>query len=285
MSVGTDLRTVARGWRWGHPRFGQVDRRPEDFDTEWARRYPARVTREAILRGVLGPIISAYCAPKVVGVGNLAGLAHPVIFAANHTSHLDTPVLLGALPKPWRERTVVVAAADYFYKRRSVGALVSLSFNTVPIERRRLSSVSADRIERLLRDRWSMLVYPEGTRSEDGWVGKVRGGAGFLAGANGLALVPIYVSGTFEAMPRGRPWPRPHPVTIFIGPPLHPAEGEGHRQMTARLRTSLDRLADEATSDWWQAAVRAGKGESPSAAGPSGPRWRRSWERTALSRR
>ncbi len=130
-----------------------------------------------------------------------------------------------------------------------------------------------------------MLVYPEGTRSEDGWVGKVRGGAGFLAAANRLPLVPLYVSGTFESMPRGRSWPRPHPVTVYVGTPLHPEEGDNHRAMTARLRTALDRLADESTSDWWQAALRAGRGESPSAAGPGGPSWRRSWERTRRSGR
>jgi 1-acyl-sn-glycerol-3-phosphate acyltransferase len=280
MTVRSDLRQVARGWRWGHPRFGAVDRRPEDFDTSWARRPAARAAREGILSYVLGPIINSYCAPKVIGAGNLAGLRHPVVFAANHSSHLDTPVILNALPKPWRERTAVVAAADYFYRRRTVGALVSLSFNTVPIERRRLSETSARRIDGLVRDRWSILVFPEGTRSEDGWVGVVRGGAGFLAVANRIPLVPIYVSGTFEAMPRGRPWPRSRPVRVFVGTPLHPEEGEDHRSMTHRLRAALDRLGDEATSDWWQAALRASRGESPASTGPAAAPWRRSWERT-----
>ncbi|HYU16064.1 MAG TPA: lysophospholipid acyltransferase family protein [Actinomycetota bacterium] len=280
MGVRSDLRRVARGWRWGHPSFGKVDRQAEDFDTSWARRYPAKVARDAILDLALGPIIAAYCHPRVVGAGNLAGLRHPVVFAANHTSHLDTPVTLRALPRAWRDRTAVVAAADYFYKRRSMGALVSLTFNTVPIERRRLSETSARRIERLIHDHWSVLVFPEGTRSEDGWVGIVRGGAGFLSVANGIPLVPIYVSGTFEAMPRGRSWPRHHPVTVYIGTPLHPQPGEDHRGMTRRFRAALDRLADESRTDWWQAALRAGRGESPPSTGPHAAQWRRSWERT-----
>lgn len=280
MSVSSDLRAVARGWRWGHPRFGAVDRSPEDFDTGWARTGPARAAREAILQGILGPIIKAYGRPRVIGAGHLSGLRHPVVFAANHSSHLDTPVILNALPRPWRRRTAVVAAADYFYRRRSVGALVSLSFNTVPIERRRLSQVSAERIQGLIAERWSMLVFPEGTRSEDGWVAKVRGGAGFIAAANRIPLVPLYVDGTFESMPRGRPWPRHHPIRVFVGAPLVPAAGEDHRSMTLRLRAALDRLADESTSDWWQAARRAARDASPPSTGPAASTWRRSWERT-----
>ena len=62
-------------------------------------------------------------------------LTPPVIFVANHSSHLDTPTILRAIPRKWRTRTAVAAAADYFYDSRWKANGVALLFNTVPLGR------------------------------------------------------------------------------------------------------------------------------------------------------
>jgi 1-acyl-sn-glycerol-3-phosphate acyltransferase len=72
----------------------------------------ARAARELILGLVLGPLIDRYTLPKVLGLHHLTEVDFPVIFVANHSSHMDTPVLLRALPSRWRSHTVVMAAAD-----------------------------------------------------------------------------------------------------------------------------------------------------------------------------
>ena len=217
----------------------EVKRRLPHLDTSWARHPAARLARELILATVLGPIVEAYTDPKILGRKNLLRLRPPVILAANHSSHLDTPVILWSLPRPWRQRTVVAAAADYFYRSRLVGTIVTLAFGTVPIERRRLSKTSASRIDRLVRNRWNILMYPEGTRSRNGQLGRLRPGAAFLAVAHGIPIVPIYIRGTYQAMPHWRLWPRRHPVQVYFGEPLYPQPNEDHRALNKRLETAL----------------------------------------------
>ena len=105
------------------------------LDIPWARSWLAGVVRENFLRFVLNPTMDYYTARRATGKEKLEGVKGPVILVANHASHMDTPVILSALPRRLRKRTVVAAAADYFYKNRFVASAVSLIFNTVPIER------------------------------------------------------------------------------------------------------------------------------------------------------
>ncbi|MGH2766396.1 MAG: lysophospholipid acyltransferase family protein [Actinomycetota bacterium] len=220
-------------------------KRPPDVDTVLACHPLARAARELILGLALGPLIERYTHPKVLGVHHLTDLDHPVLFVANHSSHIDTPLLLRALPDRWRSRTVVMAAADYFYKSHLKALAVTLAVGTVPVERRGLDKRSADRMNWLLRERWNILVYPEGTRSRDGRLGTFRSGAAYLAVAHRLPVVPIYLHGTYLAMPRGVRWPRPHPVEVHIGAPIRPEPGEDHRGLTERIQSALARMRDE----------------------------------------
>ena len=212
------------------------------YNTEWARRPAARLAREAILTQVLGPAIDHYTDTQVLGTEMFETISPPVLLASNHSSHLDTPIILKSLPKDWRQHTAVVAAADYFYKNPVVALLVSLSFGTIPIERARLSRDSVDLIDRLIGEGWNLLMYPEGTRSRDGSMGKLRSGAAFLAVEHGIPALPLYVEGTHAAMPPGRGWPKHHKVTLHIGAPLRPMAGEDHRSFTKRLQQSLDAM-------------------------------------------
>jgi 1-acyl-sn-glycerol-3-phosphate acyltransferase len=205
------------------------------LDIPWVRSWPAARVRESFLSFVLGPIIVYYTRRRATGREKLAGIRGPAILVANHRSHMDTPVILGALPRRLRRRTVVGAAADYFYGNRLLALLVSLVFNTVPVDRcgGGLDKRAAGHLDRLLDDGWSLLMYPEGTRSRDGGTGRVRRGAAVLAARHGAPIVPIRVSGTRDAMPPGRFWPRRrherlvptrHKVDIVIGDPIAPSE-------------------------------------------------------------
>ena len=90
------------------------------LDVSWARTWPAIVTRENFGRFILRPMMDVYTARRATGREKLAGLKGPVILVANHASHMDTPVILAALPWRLRKKTAVAAAADYFYKNRLV---------------------------------------------------------------------------------------------------------------------------------------------------------------------
>jgi len=181
----------------------------------------------------------------------------PVLIVSNHSSHLDAPMLLCALPGRVRSRTAVTAAADYFFDSVWRGASSALAFATVPIDRSG-GAPSATPLN-LLRDGWNLVIFPEGTRSKDGARGRFRLGAAYLAINAGVPVVPVGVRGAFAAMPRGRNWPVPGrpQVTVRFGRPLRAAPGEDVRSFTARLAAEVDRLCAEDATSWWE-STRAG---------------------------
>jgi 1-acyl-sn-glycerol-3-phosphate acyltransferase len=212
----------------------EIARNAARLDVPWARCDFARVLREIIVSGGFGTLMGIYMRRRAVGREVLEGIEPPVIFVANHNSHVDTPLILRMLPGRWRQRVAVAAAADYFYTKRWFAYAVSLMFNTVPMSRNGggMSGEATRHVDRLLAERWSLLVYPEGTRSRDGRVGKLRSGA----------AVPIYVTGTRATMPPGRNWPRfrpfrpRHRVTLTFGEPICPREGEHRTEVMERVR-------------------------------------------------
>jgi 1-acyl-sn-glycerol-3-phosphate acyltransferase len=200
-----------------------------------------------------------------------------VIFAANHHSHVDTPVLITSIPEPWRHRLFVGAAADYFFRTPVTSVLSALVIGAIPIERSRVSRRSADRAAELIDGGWSMLIFPEGGRSPDGWGQPFRGGAAYLALRCGVPVVPVHLEGTGRILRKGRKLPTPATARVTFGAPLAPAEGDDARRFGATLERAVAALADEATTDWWQARRRAHAGESPALTGPDAPAWRRAW--------
>jgi 1-acyl-sn-glycerol-3-phosphate acyltransferase len=255
------------------------------YDTDWARRYPARMARLGLVETVMRPAVEVIASPDVTLSDRLADLDGPVIFAANHHSHLDTPVLLTAIPEPWRHRVFVGAAADYFFRNRITGALSALAIGAIPVERTKVTRRSADHAASLIDDGWSMLIFPEGGRSPDGWGQEFRGGAAYLSLRGACPVVPIYLEGTNRILPKGQRRLRPHRTTIVFGDPLWPQEGEDSRRLAARLEEAVASLADEATTDWWQARRRAHEGSTPALTGPEAPSWRRAWALGDTSRR
>jgi 1-acyl-sn-glycerol-3-phosphate acyltransferase len=207
------------------------------LDIPWARSWVAGVVREGLLRFLLRPLMNVYTRRRASGRDELAGVKGPVILVANHTSHIDTPVILAALPRRLRKRTAVAAAADYFYRNKLIAWVVSLIFNTVPMDRKGggLGRHATQHLDRLLDEGWNLLVYPEGTR-RGGGEGRVRRGAAVLANRHKLPVVPIRVSGTRAVMPPGRLWPKRlrgkviskrHRVQVSFGEPIKPVDDAG----------------------------------------------------------
>ena len=211
-----------------------------------------------------------------------------MIFAANHHSHLDTPLLLTSIPEPWRHRIFVGAAADYFFRTRATGALSALAINAIPIERTKVTRRSADLAAELIADGWSMLIFPEGGRSPDGWGQPFRGGAAYLSARCAVPVVPVHIEGTSRILRKGAKRPTPSATRVTFGAPMRPDAGEDSRRFAARIERAVAALADEATTDWYTARRRAHASTSPSLSGPSALSWRRAWalpERSGARRR
>ncbi|MGH9185450.1 MAG: lysophospholipid acyltransferase family protein [Acidimicrobiales bacterium] len=256
-----------------------------DYETDWARRFPARFTRLVLLETVLRPAVAALAQPDRRGLDRLADLTHPdehdaappVIFAANHHSHIDTPLLLTSIPEPWRHRIFVGAAADYFFRNRATSVVSALALNAIPIERTKVTRRSADHAAALLDEGWSLLIYPEGGRSPDGWGQPFRGGAAYLALRCGVPVVPVHIEGTSLILRKGRKRPTPSATTVTFGSPLRPDAGEDSRRFAVRIERSVAALADETATDWYSARLRAYRGDTPSMTGPVLGAWRRMW--------
>jgi 1-acyl-sn-glycerol-3-phosphate acyltransferase len=249
-----------------------------DYETDWARRFPARLARVVLLETVMRPVVAALGAPERAGIDRLAGLSDgPVIFAPNHHSHLDTPTMLTSIPEPWRHKVFVAAAADYFFKTHVTSAASALALGAIPMDRSKVSRRTADQAADLIDDGWSMLIFPEGGRSPDGWGQPFRGGAAYLSNRCGVPVVPVHLEGTGRILRKGAKRPTPAQVRVTFGTPLVADEGESTNRYAERIERAVAELADEATTDWWQSRQRAAAGTTPALTGPDAPAWRRAW--------
>lgn len=282
-----DVRQVRRGWRWGRrplvPRSAEPYVLPASsnvYPNDWSRTPAATAARDVVQKVGLEPLFRSQVRTRVEGLDVLDKITGPVIFAANHASHLDTPLVLLSLPDAWRRRTAVAAAADYFFDTwwRAVGS--SLVFGTMPIERRGGSMATTP--GEVLAQGWNLVIFPEGTRSKDGWLGSFRMGAAYLAVEHGVPVVPVAHRGTFAAMPKGAAWPGRgrRQLTVRFGAPLVPGEGESVRTFAPRIRDAVAQLLDEDETDWYAARLRAAAGTTPDPSGPDVAEWRRVWTST-----
>ena len=248
-----------------------------DYDSDWARSPAARAGRAVVQEVLAAPVIRAVTSPTVYGLDRIAHLDEPVIFAANHASHLDAPLLVSVIPPRWRRDLFVAGAADYFFDTRAKAAAFAFLLNAVPIERQRVSRLSARRVEELLADGWSMLIFPEGGRSPDGWGQPHRAGAAWMAQRTGRPIIPVHVEGTRQILAKGASRLRPGRTSVTFGRPLPPDTEGDPRELAVRLEGAIAALADERGSDWYSARRRAAAGTTPPLTGPDSAAWRRTW--------
>jgi 1-acyl-sn-glycerol-3-phosphate acyltransferase len=223
------------------------------------------------------PVLRAALSPRVIGLEHLDPVKGPMILAANHASHLDTALLLSVLPSWLRHRTIVAAAADYFFDRHWKAAVWSFGLGAIPMERSKVNRRSADLAARLIEDGWSLIIFPEGGRTADGWGREFKGGASYLAKRCGVPVVPVHIRGTRAVLAKSSSRFRPGSTEIRLGDALVPGQDEDARKFAARIELAVAASADEAESDWWSARKRAAAGTTPPFRGPEVSAWRREW--------
>lgn len=216
---------------------------PEPILPMWSRTALATVLRSILQRLLVFPMHGRICRPFTVeGREHLNGIGTPILLIANHSSHFDTPTVLRALPSRLRRHVAVAAAADYFYRWRVVGFAVSLFLNTFPFSREGAVRSSLEHCGELIDSGWSVLIYPEGTRSTTGKLQSFRSGIGVLASQLRVPVIPVAIKGTYDVFPKGRQIPKRGAVIVKFGPPIKLSMGADWADATTTLEESMTRL-------------------------------------------
>ncbi|MFO0997037.1 MAG: lysophospholipid acyltransferase family protein [Alphaproteobacteria bacterium] len=190
---------------------------------------------------------------RIRGRDNLP--AHPpFVLVANHASHLDALVLAACLPLGWCDRTFALAAGDTFFTSLSGSIMVTTMLNALPIWRKRTRREHLQALRsRLLEQSPVYILFPEGTRSRDGRMASFKAGLGPVVAGTTVPVVPCHIAGAFDAFPPSNHWPRPHPLGLAIGRPLHfAATGntmDGWTSIATALEESVRALANEPERD------------------------------------
>lgn len=195
---------------------------------------------------LLKPVVWSLVTVQVIGREKLKKVKPAFIVVANHSSHLDAPLILGSLPRKLSRYLAAGAAADYFFDVWWRRGLTALFFNAFPVDRsgnhpRRVSA------KELLQRGVPLLVFPEGTRSKDLKLQAFKPGAAALAASVGVPVIPVALIGAGEAHPRGSSWPKPGrlPVGVVFSDPMTAEPGESAAAFMDRIRAVIEsRIAE-----------------------------------------
>ena len=166
----------------------------------------------------------------------------PLIIALNHASFLD-PLIAGiAAPRPLN-----FMARDSLFRNRIFGKIL-MSVNAFPLRREGADMGAMRAAIDKLRQGEAVLIFPEGTRSKDGNLGTPRAGIGLLAAMSGANILPCYIKGSIDALPRGAIFPRFKKISVYIGRPLqfnvNVSGKDSYMQIAAQVMQAIRELRD-----------------------------------------
>jgi long-chain acyl-CoA synthetase len=217
----------------------------------WTQRFPFTWLRAALLYAVVLPITALLCWVRVRGRDGLRGLDGPALFVSNHITYFDHALILSALPGRFRRHLAIgmegerlrwwrhaPLSAPFFRRLRWLVQyfLVVTIFNTFSLPKssgfRRSFAYAGESVER----GYSVLVFPEGSRTEHGGMNPFKGGAGILASELGVPVVPVRIDGLGELKMSGRRgFAFPGTVTVRFGEPVTYPRGREPSEIAADL--------------------------------------------------
>jgi long-chain acyl-CoA synthetase len=237
------------------PATAEPPHEPVDFPS-WNRKLPFRVLRAVSQPAVLLPLTRMFAWVRVRGLENLSNIDGPVIFASNHQSHMDTPVILAALPARWRRRVATAMAKEFFKahffpaqhprRQRLVKSLEyylsAAFFNAFPLPQREAGARQTLRYAgELLSDGYSVLIFPEGKRTEHGEIAPFRPGVGMMAARLDVPVVPVRLQGLEHVLPLGATMAKPGRVAVAFGAPLR-LTGDNYPDLAHQVEEAVRNL-------------------------------------------
>ncbi len=185
------------------------------------------------------PVLDAF-RPAVLGLARsyfgleLRGLEHipaagPVIITPNHQTYADPPLVTIPI-----RRRVYYMAWNRLFDVPGLSALIR-RLRAFPVDVETADARATREAVRVLRAGHALMIFPEGSRSPDGTVGRFKLGAFRLSVSLGVPVLPVTIAGGHEAWPPGRVWPRPGRISITYHPPLHPDPSRPAREAARQL--------------------------------------------------
>jgi long-chain acyl-CoA synthetase len=225
---------------------------PVEFPS-WNRTWPVRLVRRLSQATWIVPLTRAFAYARVEGLEHLRDIDQPVIFASNHQSHMDVPVILSVLPGHLRAR-VAPAMAKEFFKAHFFPAnhtwrqwftnslnyyLASFFFNAFPLPQREAGARQTLKyIGELSGMGWSILIFPEGLRSPTGQIKPFRGGIGMIGARLDVPIVPVRIDDVDALMPVGSTFVKPGRVRVAFGAPLQ-LRGDDYAALAAQVERAV----------------------------------------------
>lgn len=206
---------------------------------------PNAVGRFVAQNFIMKPYVWSALTVHVHGERNLDTLSTPFVVIANHSSHADTPLIHGALPRRLGRNLATGAAADYFFKQKVKALGTKLFFNAYPVDRGGMRG-HAGMSGKLLDAGVPLLIYPEGTRSRTGAMSRFKNGVAALSIQHNVPVLPVALVGSYAAMPYGQKLPvggRPD-VHVVFGLPERALPGETVPRLSERLYNKVVELHD-----------------------------------------
>jgi 1-acyl-sn-glycerol-3-phosphate acyltransferase len=228
---------------------------PVDFPT-WTRSWWARATRRVNLPLWILPLARAFAWLTVSGREHLATLEGPVIFASNHQSFMDGPVIMAALPARWRYAVAPAMlkemfAAHFFPAQHTRGQwfrnslnyyLAVLFFNAFPLPQREAGARQTLRyIGELLGEGTSVMIFPEGRRSATGAIDAFRPGIGMIASRLRARVVPVRIDGLQNVLRVGWRMATPGRVRVAFGAPME-LVGDDYQALAKQVEDAVRAL-------------------------------------------
>jgi long-chain acyl-CoA synthetase len=222
----------------------------------WNRSLPARIVRRVLVPGFILPLARVFAWVHVDGREHLEGLDSPVIFASNHQSFMDTPVIMAALPLRWRYRLAPAMAKEFFAAHfspeghgrmlrlaTSLGYyLAALLFDAFPIPQREAGARQTLRyMGEVVENGFSILIFPEGHHTDTGEIDRFRPGIGMIASRLEIPVVPVRLEGVDRVLHRTWHMARPGHVQVTFGAPMRLA-GDDYESLARQVEEAVRSL-------------------------------------------
>ena len=222
----------------------------------WNRSWPARAIRRISLPTWILPLARVFAWIRVEGSQHFDGITSPVIFAANHQSHMDAPVILASLPARLRYRVAPAMAKEFFkphffpeqFSRAAWFTnslnyyLAALFFNAFPLPQREAGARQTLRyIGDVLESGFSVLIFPEGRRTTAGEIDSFRAGIGMIASRLSVPVVPVRLEGLDKVLHPSWKMAKPGRVRVAFGAPIRLA-GDDYQALAKQVEEAVKSL-------------------------------------------